>query len=181
MLVILFTLLPSPLVLSLELSLCFIPITILTCKSPLEVVQPSFPLLLYTMLFILSLLTGWRLLLRWPKHSQISPTNPFIWCNQLVSLLVNQPRWGARVISVCVGMRSARVTTGHIGITSSLSRKLGKYPSELNWSSLGDVLGFIYVTKVCTDQAMLRMAANGKWGAGLRVKSDEWQKRSLSW
>ena len=26
-----------------------------------------------------------------------------------------------------------------------LSRKLGKYPSELNWSSLGDVLGFIYV------------------------------------
>ena len=30
-----------------------------------------------------------------------------------------------------------------------------KYPSELNWSSLGDVLGFIYITEGCTDQAML--------------------------
>ena len=36
-------------------------------------------------------------------------------------------------------------TTGGVGITSGSSRKLGKYPSELNWSSLGDVLGFIYI------------------------------------
>ena len=35
------------------------------------------------------------------------------------------------------------------------SRKLGRYPSELNWSSLGDVLGFIYDTRMRTDQAML--------------------------
>ena len=42
------------------------------------------------------------------------------------------------------------------------SRKLGKYQSELNWSSLGDVLGFIYVTGECTDQAMLQVATNGK-------------------
>ena len=48
-----------------------------------------------------------------------------------------------------------RVTTGHVGITSSSSRKLGKYPSELNWSSLGNVLGFIYVTGMCTDHAVL--------------------------
>ena len=52
-------------------------------------------------------------------------------------------------------VRLARVTTGRVGITSSSSRKLGKYPSELNWSSLGDVLGFIYVTGLRTDQAML--------------------------
>ena len=55
-----------------------------------------------------------------------------------------------------------RVTTGRIGITSGSSRKLGKYPSELNWSSLGDVLGFIYVTEGRTDQAMLWVATNGK-------------------
>ena len=59
-------------------------------------------------------------------------------------------------------MQLARVTTGHVGITSSLSHKLGRYPSELNWSSLGNVLGFIYVTEVCTDHAMLRVATNGK-------------------
>ena len=59
-------------------------------------------------------------------------------------------------------VRLARVTTGCVGITSSSSRKLGKYPSELNWSSLGDVLGFIYVTGLRTDQAMLRVATNGK-------------------
>ena len=59
-------------------------------------------------------------------------------------------------------LQLARVTTGHVGITSSSSRKLGKYPSELNWSSLGSVLGFIYGTEVHTDQAMLRVAANGK-------------------
>ena len=59
-------------------------------------------------------------------------------------------------------LRLAQVTTGRIGITSSLSHKLGKYPSELNWSSLGDVLGFIYGTEVCTDQAILQVAANGK-------------------
>ena len=29
-------------------------------------------------------------------------------------------------------MRSAQMTTGRVGITSSSSRKLGKYPSELN-------------------------------------------------
>ena len=52
--------------------------------------------------------------------------------------------------------------TGHIGITSGSSRKLRKYPSELNWSSLGDVLGFIYVTEVRTDQAMLQVVTNGK-------------------
>ena len=61
-----------------------------------------------------------------------------------------------------MGRRLAQVTTGRVGITSGASRKLGKYPSELNWSSLGDVLGFIYVTGVCTDQAMLRVATNGK-------------------
>ena len=42
------------------------------------------------------------------------------------------------------------------------SRKLGKYPSELNWSSLGDVLGFKYITGVRTDHAMLRVATNSK-------------------
>ena len=46
------------------------------------------------------------------------------------------------------------MTTGHVGITSSLSRKLGRYPSELNWSSLGDVLGLYMLqgsaqTKLC--------------------------------
>ena len=59
-------------------------------------------------------------------------------------------------------LRLARVTTGHVGITSSSSCKLGKYPSELNWSSLGDVLGFIYSTEVGTDHAMLQVATNGK-------------------
>ena len=56
----------------------------------------------------------------------------------------------------------ARVMTGHVGITSGASCKLGKYPSELNWSSLGDVLGFIYDTGKCTDHAMIRVATNGK-------------------
>ena len=59
-------------------------------------------------------------------------------------------------------VRLVRVTTGCVGITSSSSRKLGKYPSELNWSSLGDVLGFIYVMGMRTDQAMLRVATNGE-------------------
>ena len=59
-------------------------------------------------------------------------------------------------------VRLVRVTTGRVGITSSSSRKLGKYPSELNWSSLGDILGFIYGTEVHTDQAMLRVATNGE-------------------
>ena len=59
-------------------------------------------------------------------------------------------------------LRLVQVTTGRVGITSGSSRKLGKYPSELNWSSLGDVLGFIYITGMRTDQAMLRVAANGK-------------------
>ena len=59
-------------------------------------------------------------------------------------------------------VRLARGTTGHVGFTSSSSHKLGKYPSELNWSSLSDVLGFIYVTGMRTDQAMLRVAANSK-------------------
>ena len=61
-----------------------------------------------------------------------------------------------------MGRRLAQVTTGRVSITSGASHKLGKYPSELNWSSLSDVLGFIYVTGVCTDQAMLRVATNGK-------------------
>ena len=56
----------------------------------------------------------------------------------------------------------AQVTTGRVGITSGASRKLGKYPSELNWSSLGDVLGLIYITGMHTDQAMLQVATNGK-------------------
>ena len=59
-------------------------------------------------------------------------------------------------------LQLVQVMTGRIGITSSSSRRLGKYPSELNWSSLGNVLGFIYVTEVRTDQAMLRVATNGK-------------------
>ena len=59
-------------------------------------------------------------------------------------------------------LRLAQVTTGHIGITSGSSCKLGRYPSELNWSSLGDVLGFIYGTEGRIDQAMLWVAANGK-------------------
>ena len=46
------------------------------------------------------------------------------------------------------------MTTGRIGITSDSLIKLGKYPSELNWSSLGDVLGFYKLqdhtwTKLC--------------------------------
>ena len=60
------------------------------------------------------------------------------------------------------GVRLVRGTTGCVSFTSSSSRRLGKYPSELNWSSLGDVLGFIYVTEVRTDHAMLRVATNGK-------------------
>ena len=66
------------------------------------------------------------------------------------------------MVEVWKEVRLARVTTGRIGITSSSSRKLGKYPSELNWSSLGDVLGFIYGIEVHTDQAMLQVATNGK-------------------
>ena len=61
-----------------------------------------------------------------------------------------------------MGRRLVRVTTGHIGITSGASCKLGKYPSELNWSSLGVVLGFIYITGKCTDHAMLQVATNGE-------------------
>ena len=49
----------------------------------------------------------------------------------------------------------AQMMTGHVGFTSGSSCKLGRYPSELNWSSLGDVLGFIYGTEVRTDQAVL--------------------------
>ena len=56
----------------------------------------------------------------------------------------------------------AQVTTGRVSVTSGVSHKLGKYPSELNWSSLDDVLGFIHITGMHTDQAMLRVAANGK-------------------
>ena len=59
-------------------------------------------------------------------------------------------------------LRLARVMTGRVGITSSSSCKLGKYPSELNWSSLGGVLGFKYSTEVRTDQAVLCVATNGK-------------------
>ena len=66
------------------------------------------------------------------------------------------------MIKVWKELRLAQVTTGRVGITSGSSRKLGKYPSELNRSSLGDVLGFIYVTGMHTDQAMLQVATNGK-------------------
>ena len=66
------------------------------------------------------------------------------------------------MIRVWKELRLARVTTGHVGITSSSFRKLGKYPSELNWSSLGDVLGFKYGTEERTDHAMLCVATNGK-------------------
>ena len=66
------------------------------------------------------------------------------------------------MIRVDGSVQLARVMTGHVSITSSSSRKLGKYPSELNWSSLGDVLGFIYITGMHTDQAMLRVATNGE-------------------
>ena len=59
-------------------------------------------------------------------------------------------------------LQLAQMTTGRISFTSGLSCKLGRYPSELNWSSLGDVLGFIYVTGIRTDQAMLQVATNGE-------------------
>ena len=49
--------------------------------------------------------------------------------------------------------RLAQVMTGCVGITSGVFCKLGKYPSELNWSSLGIVLGFIYITGKRTDHA----------------------------
>ena len=58
--------------------------------------------------------------------------------------------------------RLVRGMTGCVGITSGSSHKLGKYPSELNWSSLGIVLGFIYITVKRTDHAMLQVATNGK-------------------
>ena len=68
-----------------------------------------------------------------------------------------------------------QVTTGCVGITSGASHKLGKYPSELNWSSLGDVLGFIYVTGKHTDQAMLHVAAmaNEERGKGFPVMNSK--------
>ena len=69
--------------------------------------------------------------------------------------------------------------TGHVGITSSSSRKLGKYPSELNWSSLGDVLWFIYVTEVRTDHAMLRVATNGKMRSGNKGYERRMAEREL--
>ena len=69
----------------------------------------------------------------------------------------------------------AQVTTGCVGITSGASRKLGKYPSELNWSSLGDVLGFIYVqecaqTKLCYEWQPM---ANEEWGKGLSAMNSK--------
>ena len=68
-------------------------------------------------------------------------------------------------------LRLARVTTGHVGITSSSSRKLGKYPSELNWSSLGDVLG-LYTLQECTRTKLCyewRPMANEEQGQGLQA------------
>ena len=62
----------------------------------------------------------------------------------------------------------------------AVSYEPGKYPSKLDWSLLGLVLGFIYCTRARTDQAMLLLSSNGKRGAGLQVTSNEWQKVHLS-
>ena len=53
-------------------------------------------------------------------------------------------------------LRLACVTTGHIGITSGSSHKLGRYPSELNWGSLGVYWGLYTLqkgaqTKLCYE------------------------------
>ena len=61
-----------------------------------------------------------------------------------------------------------RVTTGRVGITSSSSHKLGKYPSELNWSSLGDVLG-LYMVQKCAQTELCygwQPMANEEQGQG---------------
>ena len=62
----------------------------------------------------------------------------------------------------------------------AVSYKPGKYPSKLDWSLLGHVLGYIYCTEVRTDQAMLPLSSNGERGAGLRVTGDKWQRCALS-
>ena len=67
--------------------------------------------------------------------------------------------------------RLVRVTTGHVSITSGSSRKLGKYPSELNWSSLGDVLG-LYTLQGSAQTMLCYMwqpMANEERGKGLRA------------
>ena len=71
------------------------------------------------------------------------------------------------------------VMTGHVGITSGSLVKPGEYPSKLNWSLLGESIGFIYVQGVCTDQAMLQVVTNSERGAGSRGNSDEWRNKSL--
>ena len=48
----------------------------------------------------------------------------------------------------------------------TVSYKPGKYPSKLDWSLPGHVLGFIYCTETRMDQAMLALSSNGKRGAG---------------
>ena len=72
------------------------------------------------------------------------------------------------MIRVWKELQLAQVMTGRIGITSSSSHKLGKYPSELNWSSLGVVLGFIYVTGMRTDHAMLRVGNQWQMRSGVK-------------
>ena len=49
-------------------------------------------------------------------------------------------------------LQLVQMMTGRVGFTSGSSRKLGRYPSELNWSSFGDVMGFIYVTGIHTTK-----------------------------
>ena len=73
--------------------------------------------------------------------------------------------------------------TGHVDITSDSLVELGKYPSELDWSSLGNVLGFISYRSMhrpsyamCGDQWPKRSwvkgktATNGEKGANQGVK-----------
>ena len=63
------------------------------------------------------------------------------------------------------------MTTGRVSITSSSSHKLGKYPSEHNWSSLGDVLG-LYTVQKCTQTKLCykwQPIANEERGQGLQA------------
>ena len=68
-------------------------------------------------------------------------------------------------------LRPARVTTGHVSITSGSSRKLGKYPSELNWSSLGDVFG-VYICYRNAHRPSYAMSGN-QWQMRSGVKGYE--------
>ena len=79
---------------------------------------------------------------------------------------MQKPSEGLEIKLLEQGARSARVTTGRVSITSGSFVKPGKYPSKLDWSLPGHVLGFIYCTEVRTDQAMLPLSSNSKRGAG---------------